>query len=252
MTSENKARIQIYPDAVALCRAAAEAFTKCADEAISAKGEFTVLLSGGSTPKGMFNLLASETAFKDSIAWEHIQFFWGDERHVPPEHGDSNYKMTLENLLSKVPVAKENVHRIMSEGTDATIVATKYEEELKQYMKPFSDGFPRFDLAFLGMGPDGHCASLFPGTKALAEKEKWVVANWVGKFNTWRITLTAPAINHSARIIFLVGGDDKAQPLKSVLEGPYEPEQLPSQLIDPVNGELVWYVDKKAATLLTL
>jgi len=251
MATENRPQIQIYPDSAALCRAAAEAFVRLAKEAVRAKGDFTVLLSGGSTPKGMFALLAGDPALRDMVKWEKIKFFWGDERHVPPEHADSNYRMTQESLLSKVPLPKENVHRIKSEGEDVALVAEQYTDELKQYIKSLDGGFPRFDLAFLGMGPDGHCASLFPGTKALSEQKQWAVANWVGKFNTWRITLTAPVFNHAARVIFLVGGEDKAQPLKAVLEGPYEPEQLPSQLIRPVNGELIWMVDKKAAALLS-
>lgn len=247
---DRKFIIRIYPDAIALCRAAAEHFVNRANEFATAKGRFNVLLSGGSTPKGMFALLAGEKELHDAVPWKDIHFFWGDERHVPPDHPDNNYKMAEEILLSKVPVDREHVHRVISEVSDAYLSAANYEIELKQYIHVLDGGFPRFDLVFLGMGPDGHTASLFPGTKALDEESKWVVANWVGKLYTWRITLTAPVINHAAEVVFLVGGDDKAQPLKAVFEGPHEPAQLPAQLIHPVNGELIWMVDAKAASLL--
>jgi len=244
--------IRRFPDSAALCRAAAEHFAKRADEFVKGKGRFNILLSGGSTPKGMFSLLAAEKELRDAVPWNDIHFFWGDERHVAPDHLDSNYRMTEENLFSKVAVPRKNIHRIISELPDAAVSASDYEIELKHYIQVLEGGFPRFDLVFLGMGPDGHTASLFPGTKALNEEHKWVIANWVGKFNTWRITVTVPVLNHADEVIFLAGGEDKAQPLKAVLEGPYEPLQLPSQLIRPVSGMLTWMVDEKAAALLSI
>jgi len=247
---ERKPVIRVYDDAAALCRAAAEHFVKRANEFVMVKGRFNVLLSGGSTPKGMFALLASEEKLRVSVPWKDIHFFWGDERMVPRDHPDSNFKMANDSLLSKVPIDCDHVHRIVTEIQDTSLVASYYEIELKQYIQVLDDGYPRFDLAFLGMGPDGHTASLFPGTNALNEERKWVVNNWVGKFYSWRITVTAPVLNHAAEVVFLVGGKDKAQPLKAILEGPYEPIQLPSQLIRPVNGELVWLMDEKAASLL--
>src|SRR5579872_4591246 len=162
-----KAKVQLFPDAAALCRAAAEHFARRAREFVAQQGVFNVVLSGGSTPKGMFQLLVSESSFKDAIPWKQIQFFWGDERHVPPDHADSNYRMTQETLLSKAPVPAGNIHRIKSELSDTSVSASGYRDEIKQCIKKFENGFPCFDLAFLGMGPDGHTASLFPGTKAL-------------------------------------------------------------------------------------
>jgi 6-phosphogluconolactonase len=234
--------ILVLKTAQEIASTAAKEFVFLARSSIQARGRFTVALSGGSTPKTLFGILANDR----EVPWDKIHLFWGDERHVPPDHPDSNFLMTQQSLLSKIKIPHENVHRIMAEEEDANRAAESYEHVLQQ----FFGGLPRFDLALLGMGPDGHTASLFPGTKALHETKRLVVSNWVGKFYTDRITMTVPVLNNAACVIFLVAGEDKTQPLKGVLEGPHEPEQLPSQLIQPTNGKLLWMVDRSAAKLL--
>jgi 6-phosphogluconolactonase len=179
-----------------------------------------------------------------------MHVFWGDERHVPPDHPDSNYRMANEALLSKVPIPPANVHRIKSEHPDAHQVADDYEQTLQAFFHLAAGQLPRFDLILLGLGPEAHTASLFPGTKALHETRRLVVSTWVGKFFTDRITLTPAVLNNAAGVIFLVSGEDKALALKAVLEGHDEPEQLPAQLIRPAHGRLLWLVDRAAAGLL--
>jgi 6-phosphogluconolactonase len=242
--------MKIVANADELARAAAEQFLLLAHEAVQERGIFTVVLSGGSTPRNLYTILAGDAGLRDEIPWEKIHFFWGDERHVPPADPESNYRMANEAMLSKVPVPQANIHRIESEISDAGLAAEAYELRLREFFRLGEGGFPRFDLAFLGLGPDGHTASLFPGTKALNEQRRLVVSNWVGKFYTDRITMTAPVFNHAAFVVFLVGGADKAAPLKAVLEGNYEPLQLPAQLISPTEGRLLWMVDSSAAGLL--
>jgi 6-phosphogluconolactonase len=242
--------IQIVTNADALCRSAATEMLSRAEDAAREKGAFTIVLSGGSTPKGLYALLADDASWRARVPWEKTHFFWGDERHVPPDHPDSNYRMAYEVMLSKVPVPAANIHRIKSEYANAEQAAREYEHTLREFFHVPPDHFPRFDLVLLGMGPDGHTASLFPGTAALQEQKSWVVANWVGKFSAERITMTAPALNNAACIVFLVSGEEKALPLKAVLEGRNEPEQLPAQLIQPRHGRLLWLVDQAAARLL--
>jgi 6-phosphogluconolactonase len=245
-----KPEIQIVTDAEALCRAGAAEFVRQAGGAVQAKGACTVALSGGSTPKGLYGLLASDPTFREQVPWEKIHIFWGDERHVPPDHADSNYRMANGAMLSKAPIPSANVHRITSENPNAGGAAEDYEQRLRAFFHLAEGQFPRFDLVFLGLGPEAHTASLFPGTKALHEMGRLVVSNWVGKFYTDRITMTPPTLNNAACVIFLVSGDAKALPLKAVLEGNYEPEQLPAQLIRPSHGRLLWLVDRAAASLL--
>jgi len=239
--------ILIEPNPEAVARTAASEFIQQAVAAAQAKGHFAVALSGGSTPRTLYSLLASD-AYRDRLPWDKIHFFWGDERHVPPDHPDSNYRMAREAMLSKVPVPAGNIHRIKTEQADAGAVAAQYEAELRSFFQTADGQFPRFDLVLLGMGPDGHTASLFPGTAALAERQRLVVANRVEKLGTYRITLTLPVLNNAACVMFLVTGEDKAQVLKEVLEG--EPDRYPSQLIKAVNGRLIWVVEQSAASLL--
>ena len=226
-----------------MARGAAERFVELGQAAIDARGCFSVGLAGGSTPKRTYELLASE-AYREQLNWSKVHIFFGDERCVPPDHSESNYRMANEALISRVSIPPPNVHRINGLG-DAVANASLYEDELRTFFNPAS--WPRFDLVLLGMGDDGHTASLFPGTKALAEQSAWVVANWVEKFGAFRITLTAPAINHAANIAFLVTGATKAERLLEVLRGALDPEKLPSQLIQPLDGSLFWLVDKAAA-----
>jgi 6-phosphogluconolactonase len=243
-------QILIMMNATALCQAAAQEFVRAAEAAVRAKGSCTVALSGGSTPKNLYTLLASDATWRAQAPWDQIHFFWGDERHVPPEHADSNYRMAYEAMLSKVPIPPTNVHRIKGEYSDAGLVAHEYEQTLREVFRLSAGQFPRFDLVFLGLGPEAHTASLFPGTRALDEWQRLVVANWVGKFDTDRITMTAPVFNNATDVIFLVSGEEKALALKAVLHGRYEPEQLPAQLIRPHRGRLIWLVDQAAARWL--
>ena len=242
-TSEARPRVQVFDDAEAVARSAAERFVELGQAAIDARGCFSVGLAGGSTPKRTYELLASE-AYREQLNWSKVHIFFGDERCVPPDHSESNYRMANEALISRVSIPPPNVHRINGLG-DAVANASLYEDELRTFFNPAS--WPRFDLVLLGMGDDGHTASLFPGTKALVEPRAWVVANWVEKFGAFRITLTAPAINHAANIAFLVTGATKAERLLEVLRGALDPEKLPSQLIQPLDGSLFWLVDKAAA-----
>ncbi len=243
-------KVQIVSDSAALARAVADVFIATANQAVEKKGSFTVALSGGSTPKALYSLLTSDRDLNGRVPWQKIDFFFGDERSVPPDHADSNYRSAQEGMLSKVPVSPERVFRMKGEYKETEKAAVEYDQLLREFFHLSAGQFPRFDLIMLGMGPDGHTASLFPGTKALNEHHRLVTSNWVGKFYTHRITMTAPVLNNAACVMFMAGGQDKAQPLKAVLEGPYEPAQLPSQLIHPVNGKLLWLVDKSAAALL--
>ncbi len=242
--------IQIVPNADALCRTAAAEVVSSAAAAVREKGVFTVVLSGGSTPKSLYTLLADDESWRARVPWEQSHFFWGDERHVPPAHPESNYRMAHEAMLSKVPVPAAHIYRIKSEYADAEQAAREYEQTLRTFFQLPAGQYPRFDLVFLGLGPDAHTASLFPGTQALHEHQRLVVANWVGKFYADRITMTAPVLNNAALIVFLVSGEEKARPLKAVLKGRYEPSQLPAQFIQPHHGRLLWLVDQAAAHLL--
>jgi 6-phosphogluconolactonase len=237
----------ILDDSSQVARAAADRFAEIARAAIDARGRFSVALAGGSTPKQAYELLASDE-YKDQLDWSKVHIFFGDERLVPPDDAESNYRMVNEAVLSHVAIPLENIHRMQGVG-DAVANARLYEDELRTY---FNDAeWPGFDLVLLGMGDDGHTASLFPGSPALAEQQAWVAANWVEKFNALRITLTAPAINHAAHVIFLVTGENKADRLAEVLSGGRDAGRLPSQLINPLNGSLEWLVDKSASAHLS-
>jgi 6-phosphogluconolactonase len=198
----------------------------------------------------MFAILAGDDALRSRMPWGRVHFFWGDERHVPPDHPDSNYRMASEAMLSKVPVPVENIHRIRAENPDAGKAAEDYEQELRGFFKLEPGQLPAFDCVFLGMGPDGHTASLFPATKALHERKRLVVSNWVDKFQSFRITMTAPVLNNADMVIFLVSGEEKAEPLREVLEGEKQTDRFPSQLIEPTHGKLLWLVDRAAARKL--
>ena len=233
-----------------LFEAAAEEVLRAAKEAVEQRGRFTIALSGGSTPKNLFNLLATNA--RTVLPWDRTFFFWGDERHVPPTDPDSNYHMAEETMLSKIPVAAGNVFRMAAENPDAAAAAEAYEQTLRKIFALETGQFPRFDLILLGMGPDGHTASLFPGTAALQEKSRLVVANWVDKLKASRLSLTLPVLNAAACVTFLVSGMDKAAALHAVLEGDAPGEQYPSKLIRPVDGKLIWLVDRAAASALSI
>jgi 6-phosphogluconolactonase len=185
------------------------------------------------------------------VRWDNIHFFWGDERHVPPEDPQSNFRMARETLFVSAPVPTPNIHRVRAEEPDAVLAAAKYERELKSFFDLKPGQIPRFDCVLLGIGADGHTASLFPATDALKEKKRLVVANWVEKFQRYRITMTVPVLNHAAQVIFLVSGREKAEVLKQILEGDYRPDLLPAQRVRPVDGKLLWLVDAAAGSALT-
>jgi 6-phosphogluconolactonase len=240
--------IHIVEDADALARQAASRIIEASKSAIAKKGFFAIALSGGSTPKVTFGLLAAEP-FKSQVEWGKWDVYWGDERCVPPDHADSNFKMATDAMLSKVPVPAANIHRMKGE-IDPNEAAKEYGLLLKE---KFGEG--GLDLVMLGMGPDGHTLSLFPGTTALSEVKHRCVSNWVEKFKTFRVTMTAPFVNKAKMIMVIAGGADKKERMKEVLEGPYEPTKLPIQLIDPGSvggGEFLWLTDKAAAALLSV
>lgn len=228
---------------------AAERIVGSAREAISRSGRFTWVLSGGSTPRRLYTLLAS-ARFAGRVDWAHVHFFWGDERCVPPDDVESNYRMARETLLDAVRPPPENVHRILGEA-EPSRAAARYEQVLRELFRAREDAPPpRFDLVLLGMGPDGHTASLFPRTAPLFEKTRWVMANHVEDLASWRVTLTPVIINVAAQVVFLVVGPGKADRLKQVLQGESDVAALPAQLIQPAPGELIWLVDADAAARL--
>ncbi len=242
--------IRILADGAAIAKRAAQEFAQAAAEAVRAKGSFNVALAGGSTPKALYSLLVNDPALRSQVPWDKIHLFFGDERHVAPDHPDSNYRMASEAMISKSPLKPEQVTRIKGEYPDADQAALEYEKTLCEYFKLKAGEYPRFDLVLAGMGNEGHTLSLFPGTKALHPDGRLVVRNWIGKLYTERITLTAPAASNATLIIFMVAGADKAPALKAVLEGPFEPDQLPAQLLQPQNGKLLWLVDTAAGNML--
>lgn len=231
-----------------LFEAAAEEVLRAAKEAVEQRGRFAIALPGGSTPKSLFNLLATNA--RTVMPWDRTFFFWGDERHVPPTDPDSNYRMAEEIMLSKIPVAAGNVFRIPAENPDAAAAAEAYEQTLRKFFQLEPGRVPVFDLILLGMGPDGHTASLFPGSAGLQEENRLVIANWVDKLKTSRLTLTLPVLNAARCVAFLVSGTDKAPALHAVLEGEVAGEQYPSKLIRPVDGKLIWLIDRAAASQL--
>jgi|SRR5271170_720599 len=247
-----KPEVRVASNIDASHRMAATEFVRAALASVGQKGCFTVSLSGGSTPRALYSMLATNPEFRSQIPWQKCFFFWGDERHVPPDHAESNFRMAREAMLRNVPVPPAQVLRISGELPDPSEGAREYEQMLSACFRLKRGELPRFDLALLGMGQDGHTASLFPGTDALKETERMVVDNWVGKFNSHRITLTVPVFNNSVRVMFLVSGEDKAPALRAVLEGPFVPVQLPAQLIQPRTGSALWLVDYKAANLLRI
>ena len=243
---EGLSDVLVFDEAEQVARAAADRFVKLAQAAAEAQGRFSVALAGGSTPKSVYELLTT-VGYRDRVEWSKVHLFFGDERCVPPEHAESNYRMAFETMISHLPIPTQNVRRMVGEGVAETN-ARLYEDALRSFFKGAS--WPRFDLILLGMGDDGHTASLFPGTRALAERRAWVAANWVEKLQAYRVTLTAPAINHAAHIIFIVTGANKAERVAEVLRGARDVERLPSQLIRPVDGTLEWLLDRAAAARL--
>ena len=237
--------LQTYPNAETLARAVASHFIECAREAISSKGYFSVVLAGGSTPRTTYEVLAT-VEFAPRIEWEKVHVFWGDERCVAPNHEDSNYRMAFEVMLRHSPIPVKQIYRMEGE-LEPKQAANNYENQLKSF---FAGKPPRFDLILLGLGDDGHTASLFPGTKALGETRRMIIANYVRKLSSWRLTMTARLINQAANVSFLVSGKSKADMLRRVLAGRYAPQEIPAQMIRPEKGQLRWLMDVEAAAML--
>lgn len=233
--------IKVLPDPMELAREAAERIATAAAHAIGEQGRFSLALSGGGTPRPAYELLAQEP-YRSRIDWQKVRIFFGDERCVPPDHPQSNYRMANEALLSRVPIPAGNLFRMRGE-IDPHQAAVEYGQMLKSEF-----GDTGLDQVLLGLGPDGHTASLFPGTEALGETRHRCVANFVAKLDAWRITLTAPFLNLSRSVLFLVAGADKAKTVAQVLEGPPDPQRLPAQLIQPA-GRLTWLLDSGAAAM---
>ena len=237
--------LETIPDANGLAIRAAQVFSESCLKAIAKKNSFTVALSGGSTPRQLYELLASETGeFREQILWKQCHFFWTDERPVPPDHPDSNYRMTWDAMLRHVEVSETNIHRIRGEKLPEE-AAGDYEKELQTFFKLKDDERPAFDLILLGLGEDGHTASIFPGTEVLNESRRLAGAPWVPKLKSHRITLTLPVLNNAALALFLVSGESKATILREVLEG--RTDTFPAQAIQPTSGELLWLADNAAA-----
>lgn len=244
-----RGELRLVADAEALAQAAAALFVQLTTEAAIARGRAFVALSGGSTPKRMGELLASDP-YRERVPWEKLEIFWGDERWVPEASPESNAGVAKRTFLDQVPVPPAQVHPFPTTAADPAAAAAAYEQTLRDVLAQ-PTGVPVFDLILLGMGDDGHTASLFPGTGALGETEALAVANPVPKLDTVRLTLTYPVLNAGRDVLFLIGGAGKAETLAAVLEGPKRPDELPSQGIKPTDGRLIWLVDAAAAAKLT-
>lgn len=240
MSADNDVRVFQTPAELFL--AASKEWASLAQKAVKNNGKFTVALSGGSTPKNLFKLLAALPP--GEIPWEQVYFFFGDERHVPPDDAESNFRMANESLLSKIHARPENVFRVQAE-LDAETAARNYEDQLIKFFNLQPGQFPRFDLIMLGLGPDGHTASLFPGTKGLSETRRMVIANWVEKFNAFRITFTYPVLNAASCVMFMATGADKADAVRRVIED--RKQGPPAGGVSPTDGKLLWFLDRDAA-----
>jgi len=241
--------VEIFRNAAELAQQAAQLILTQSQLAVARNNLFTIALSGGSTPKRLYELLADPTQqFRSQLPWDCIHFFWTDERHVPPDHPDSNYRMVREAMLVRAPVPPTNVHRMLSEKPNASEAANDYESQLRDFFHPPAGELPRIDFILLGLGPEGHTASLFPDSEVLHETQRWVAAPWIAKLNSHRLTMTLPVLNNASTVVFLVSGSEKAEILREVLKG--EPDRFPAQRINPTNGALSWLVDENAASKL--
>ena len=237
--------IEVYPDLESVSRAAAALLVKQANLAVAARGRFSVALSGGATPRRTYELLAAPL-WVDQVPWNRVHVFWGDERCVPLTDPRSNARLAKEAWLDRVPIPGDQIHP-MNCAPDPAAAARQYEAQLRKY---FAGEPPILDLVFLGLGDDGHTASLFPGTATLKAGERWAAAVYLTEAHLYRVTLTASLINQAAVVAFLVAGKSKAGVLREVLHGPRDPARLPAQLIQPSHGELLWLADLAAAAQL--
>jgi len=236
--------VAIYPDSTTLSHEAAQYVVRLATEAIASHGRFTIALSGGSTPKALYSLLGNEP-YRSQIDWALVEIFWSDERCVPPDSSDSNYQLAQEVLLSKVPIAANQVHRMPADKPDRDAASQEYTLEMQRVFD--TDGIPSFDLLQLGMGPEGHTASLFPHQASLHEQQRLVMPVNVPKPPPPRLTFTPPLLNAARHVLFLVTGSEKADALHAVLEGSYQPEEYPAQIVRLPHGEVTWMLDTAAA-----
>lgn len=241
-------QVRVYPNRMAAAHAAAAQFVAASERAMTMYGRFTVALAGGSTPRDVYRLLSSDD-YMSMVEWEYGQFFWGDERAVPLNDPENNAHMARETLLDHVPVPINHIHRIPSQlpPEDA---AWAYEHTLRDFFGSRGLDRPQFDLVLLGMGAEGHTASLFPHSPVLAEQERWVASTYVDLVKSWRVTLTPAALNAASKVIFLVFGEEKAEALKAVLGDDKQPDLFPAQVVDPPHGKVLWIVDQAAASLL--
>jgi 6-phosphogluconolactonase len=239
--------IAIYPDTDILSHEAAQYAVRIATESVKSHGRFTIALSGGTTPRKLYGLLGGEP-YRSQIDWKLVHIFWSDERCVPPDSEESNYHLAHEVLLSKISIPAVQVHRMPADMPDRNAAAREYEDEMRRVFG--TDGIPNFDLIQLGMGPEGHTASLFPHQAALHEQQRLVMPVSVPKPPPDRLTFTPPLLNAARNVLFLVTGSDKAEALHAVLEGPYNPDEYPAQIVRPPNGEVTWMVDTAAAAKL--
>ena len=247
-------QIEIYRNPEALARAAADRFRRVANAALKAAGIFTVALSGGNTPKALYSLLGEDPDYRKKLPWDKTFFFFGDERHVPPDHAESNFRLAQEALFSKIAIPAGNIHRILAENSNAAEASSYYERDLRSFFGErdlVTGGAPVFDLILLGTGPDGHTASLFPGSAALNETGKWVTENWVEELKSYRITVTYPVLNNAVLLIVLVAGVEKAPIIENVLEKQSNSRLYPIQGVMPRFGPKLWLLDEAAASRLS-
>lgn len=247
-SGEIRPRVLVFPDAAAVAQEAATRFLRLSQQFISSDGAFRAALAGGNTPREFYRLMASD-GFRLQVCWSKVHLFWSDERPVPPDHPESNYGMAWKELISRTPIPPANVHRMEAENADLEYAAEKYQEALRNFVPCDSSGFPRFHLMILGLGPDGHTASLFPDSQVLQSTSRWVDTPFVEHLRGRRITLTLPVLNAAHHLLFLVTGAEKAEMLRSVLEGTARPP-LPAQLVRPKDGELIFLVNAAAGRLV--
>lgn len=241
-------RIAIYPDTDSLSHEAAQYIVRVAQESIVTHGRFTLALSGGNTPKKLYGLLGEEP-YASQIDWNLVEIFWSDERCVPPDSPDSNYRMAQEVLLSKVPIPASQIHRVPAEEADRAAASLKYAQEMQRVFG--TSRVPSFDLIQLGMGPEGHTASLFPHQPSLHEQQRLVMPVTVPKPPPPRLTFTPPLLNAATRVLFLVTGADKVDAVQAVLEGDHQPDEYPAQIVQPPRGDVTWMLDNAAAAKLS-
>ncbi len=248
-TGDHPKEIVVCRDRDDLGQRASAAFVRLATEAILLRGRFSIALAGGATPRTLYCSLVSPT-WSEKVPWQGVHLFWGDERPVPPDHLDSNYRMAYETLISRVPIPPENVHRMPGERADLRAAVAEYEETLRAFFQPSREEWPSFDLILLGIGSDGHIASLFPGAPALKEKKRWVVAPYVEKLKAPRLTLTLPVLNHAREIFFLAAGKEKGPVIRDLLAADPPLAALPARRVQPDHGKMTFFLDQEAAGLI--